>query len=299
MQVRALTIFLELAHSRSIRQVSQRLDLAPTAIIRLIDQLEHHFQASLFDRSGGGIRLTEAGTLLAERAPSIVADLQTTRSLIDDLRQLDRGRVVIHAGGAVVAELLAPVICDVQSRHPNLRFDIVIASAPSITTAVADGIADIGVMIFTPETGRPLIRLSRPVGHAAFVSPSHPFARHKSVSLEQLATQRLAIPDRSFGVRRNLDAAARRAGIRLDPVFTATSLEVQRELAIRQAAILILPQFCCQREREADLLRAIPLSEQCGVNTTLDVACQPNRALPFASRAFLKALEATFDAMPP
>lgn len=291
MQVRALTLFLELVQSRSIRQVSQRLDMQPTAVIRLIDQLEHYFGNTLVERGGGGIRLTEAGQALAERIPGIVAELRAARALVEDIRQLERGHIVIHAGGSVIAELLAPVICDVHMRFPNLRFTIEITSAPSITEAVAEGTADLGITIFTPETGRSLISHAIPVAHAAFVAAAHPLASEPRVSFNRLLRETLAIPDERFGVRRRLESAARRYQVALSPTFSTASLDMQKELALRGRAVLILPHFCLSRERSAGALIAIPLSGDCGLETTLDVTVQPNRPLPFATRIVLDAVK--------
>ena len=72
MQIRALQVFVELARSDSIRQAAQRCNLAPTAVSRQIDRLEYFFRTELIDRSAAGIRLTEAGRLLAERAVATV-----------------------------------------------------------------------------------------------------------------------------------------------------------------------------------------------------------------------------------
>jgi DNA-binding transcriptional LysR family regulator len=296
MNIRAMQVFVELAGSASIRQAAQRLSLSPTAIARQIDVLEYYFHARLVDRGSGGIELTEAGRLLAERARSIVNDAETTRALIDDLRGLQRGQVTIRAAGSVVAGLLAPVLCELHVRHPGLRFHVDESRAGEILSAVSKGDADIGVTIFSPDSARSMISDSYVISHAVIVSPTHTLASLPSVSMKTLASQPIAMPDAAYGVRQSLQRNAKAAGVRLDPVFVTGSLEMQKELAARGTAVLILPPLCCRREIEAGVLVAIPLAPGSMISTSLDLYKAPDRTLSFAAQTVLDALIRTIKA---
>jgi DNA-binding transcriptional LysR family regulator len=293
MQVRALEVFVELARAASIRQAAQRLNLAPTAVTRHIDQLEYYFKAKLIDRTQGGIVLTEAGRLLAQRAQGLMTEAEATRTLIDDLRGLQRGQATIRAAGAVVSGLLAPVLCDMHARYPGLRFRVDVASARDVFAGVADGLADFGVTIFPPEAdgqGRVLVCHRSVVSHAVIVSPGHAFSRLDSVSMKLLCSQPLTIPDASFGVRQKLDRIARAAGLRLDPVFVTGSLDLQKELAMRGAAALVLPPLCCAREIASGLLVAVPLADDSAIETSLEICRASDRTLTFAAQTLLGVL---------
>jgi DNA-binding transcriptional LysR family regulator len=295
MHVRALQVFVELAQSDSIRQAAQRLNITPTAVSRQIDQLEHFFRTELVDRSSAGIRLTEAGRLLVERARLIANEIQITEALLDDLRGLQRGRATIRAGGAVVAGWLAPVIRHLHDDYPGLRFHVDVANAADVFSGVNDGLADLGVTIFSPEDNGAMICHSRPVSHAVIVGATHPFASLTFISMAELARVSLAIPDGSFGVRRNLERIARAAGVQLDPIFETGSLDLQKELAILGSTALILPPLCCRREIASGLLVAVPLTDDSRIETSLDICRAPNRALPFAAQKLLKSLTSYID----
>ncbi len=290
MQMRALEVFVEVARSNSIRQAANRLGVTPTSITRHIDHLEYYFRTKLIDRSSNGVGLTEAGQLLGERARSIVVDAETTRALIDDLRGLQRGTATIRASGAVVASLLSPVLCDLHARYPGLRFHVDVASAGDVVSAVADGTADLGLTMFAPENTKAVICQSFRISHAAIMSPRHRLAHLPNLSMQQLAREKLAIPDFSFGVRTRLDQVARNAGARLDPVFVTGSLALQIELAIRGAAVLVLPPLACQREIDSGLLVAVDLADGSAVETSLDLCKSPNRTLTFTAQTLLQAL---------
>ena len=93
MQIRALIYFDELVRTNSMRQAAENLNVAPTAISRQIENLEHHFGTQLVERSARGVTLTAAGELLAARAGRTLRELEHVHQLIEDLKGLQRGRV--------------------------------------------------------------------------------------------------------------------------------------------------------------------------------------------------------------
>jgi DNA-binding transcriptional LysR family regulator len=290
MRIQALQVFVELSEAESIRQLARAYGVKSSVVSRQIESVEYFFKAQLFDRNAEGIKLTESGRLLVSHARSILAGTRNARAVIDDLRGLERGEVIIYAGGAAAAGILAPVVGDLHSQHPGLRFRIQVASANEVFAAVADGDADLGLTMFSPQVTKVDIRFSTLISHALIIASDHPLAAAKSISLEMLSQTTLAMPDGSYGVRRRLNEIASEAKTQIDPVFVSGSLETQKELALRGAAALILPVMCCRREVNAGLLKAIPLEPSVEIVTTIDLCCAPGRTLPFAARKLVTAL---------
>ncbi|GBQ65870.1 LysR family transcriptional regulator [Ameyamaea chiangmaiensis NBRC 103196] len=290
MNVKALDLFVVVAASASLRQAAQKLGMTPTALSRQIDALEHYFNAELIDRNASGMRLSEAGAILARRAPGLVNDLRATRALLDDLRGLQRGTVTVQAGGAMLAEFLVPVVTALHQRYPGIRFHIRESRVSDLFTALTDFAADLGVSIFTPETARGFVQWGCAVDHAVIVGADHPLVGGGPVSMAALTRHALALPDETYGVRRRLDRAAAEARTTLDPVFVTGSLVAQKELAIRGIAALVLPPICCRREIANGQLVAVPLSRGAAIETSIDLCVVPGRGMPFAARALHKAL---------
>lgn len=290
MRIRALEIFVELAQSESIRQLARAQGVKPSVISRQIESVEYFFRAELFDRNAEGIKLTEAGRLLLAHARDMLGSVRQAQALVDDLRGLERGEVVIHASGAPAVGILAPVVADLHIVHPGLRFTVHQASANDVFNAVADGDADLGLTMFSPETSKVDMRLSVAVDHALIVAADHPLAARDRVSLRDLAGTPLALPEKGFGARKRLDDVAREAGMAIEPVFVASGLAIQKELATRGVAALILPPICCRREIDAGLLRAIPLDCGDAFVTSIDLCCTRGRAHSFATRKLVAAL---------
>ena len=290
MQLKALELFVELSAAESIRQVARAHCVKPSVISRQISSLEHYFRTELFDRNTEGIRLTESGRLLVGFAGSRLADIRNARATIDDLRRLERGEVVVHAGGAPATGMLASVVAALHRLHPRLRFILHSTSADEVEMAVVKGVADLGFTIFSSNLGKVELKQSVSLEHVLITSRHHPFAKLDYIPLQRLSEIPLALPDRSFGARRSLEALLAKEAIRIEPAFVCDSLSVQKELAMCGAAALLLPVMCCQRELAAGVLSAVPLERGRELTTTLDLFCAKGRALPFAARALADAL---------
>ncbi|HBF28490.1 LysR family transcriptional regulator [Rhizobium sp.] len=291
MQIRALIYFDELARTRSMRAAAERLNVQPTAFARQIDQLEYYFGTPLIERSSRGIRLTAAGELVAARAGKTVRELDNVRQLVDDLEGLKRGHVDIQASGATVANLLAPVLADFSLKFPKIRFSVTIASARHAMEALINGSADIAVTLFSEPDPATKVRLRAHIPYEVIAARHHPAASHRELTLAELASYPLAIPDSSFGARQAFDACFLRAGLKLDPVFVTSSLEMQKELVLRGAALTLLPALTVLRECRAGDLVVIPIQDDAGIRAPIDLSVSSDRQLSFAASKLLDAID--------
>ena len=298
MRLNALELFLELSQAESIRQTARSRGVKPSVVSRQIGSLEHYFRAELFDRNAEGIRLTEAGRLLVGFARVIMADVRNARGTLDDLRGLERGEVVVYAGGAPATGVLASVVAGLHRRHPRLRFTLHATSSNEVQLAVADGVADLGFTMFSSDLSKVDLKHRVKLEHVLIMSRNHPFAGLERVLLRRLAEIPLALPDPSFGARRSFEALLARQELQLEPAFVCNSLSVQKELAIGGAAALLLPVMCCQRELSMGLLAAVPLEKGEELTTTLDLFCAKRRTLPFAARTLADALVQAMNGLP-
>jgi DNA-binding transcriptional LysR family regulator len=291
MQIRALMYFDELVRTNSMRQAAENLNVAPTAISRQIENLEYHFGAPLVERSARGVKLTAAGELLAARAGRTLRELDHVGQLIEDLKGLQRGRVSIYANGATVANLLAPALAEFSLKYPKLRFEVTITSARQAVEAVNGAEADIAVTLFAPPMSGTKVRLRSEIAYDLIVAPDHPAAGKKQIELKDIAEYSLALPDQSFGFRQAFDALCEKEGLRFEPVFVTSSLEMLKELVLSGAAVTLLPALTVRREIEAGQVCAVPPTGKSAIRTHVDLCVAPDRQLSFAATKLLDFIE--------
>ncbi|MGU7784921.1 LysR family transcriptional regulator [Burkholderia sp. PU8-34] len=235
--------FKELANSTSLRKASERLHVAPTAISRQIELLEHHFGVQLFERGPRGIRLTAEGEFLAERVDTVLQELDLVKTLISERRNLDVGTVAVFTTEGVVSGLLAPVLAAFTRQYPRIQFDISVATARETLDALSQGHADLAIGYYLPHRDDIEKIAHVDVWHHVLVRAGHPLCSRSSVTLAELINEPLVMPNAAFGTRQALDRVARQCGITLKPTFTTGSLETQHALARQGAALLIRPSF--------------------------------------------------------
>lgn len=283
MHFRALMYFDELVRSNSMRAAAEKLGVAPTAISRQIENLEEWFGTQLVERSSRGVKLTAAGTLLASHAGRALREMEHTQQLIDDLKGLQGGQVSIHANGAAVAAVLAPVLSEFGGQYPKLRFSVTITSAREAVEALENAEADIAVTLFSPGLSGVKVLSRSAIRYDVIMHAGHPLAQHEELTLDEIAACPIALPDKSFAARQTFDALFASENMVLDPAFVTGSMEMLKELALRGTAITFLPALAVRRELDAGLLAAVPMATERTVRTTIDLCVSQDRPLSFAA----------------
>jgi DNA-binding transcriptional LysR family regulator len=291
MQLRALMYFDELVRTNSMRAAAENLNVAATAVSRQIENLEDYFGTPLVERSNRGIKLTAAGEILATRAGRTLRELEHVHQLIDDLQGLQRGRVVIYANGAVVANLLAPVLAEFSLHYPKLRFEVAITSAHEAVEALTASEADLVVTLFAPKMPGVTVRVRSELTYDVIMAADHAAAGARQLTLRDLAQMPLALPDKSFSARQAFEEVFAKDGLTLDPVFVTGALEVLKELVLRRAAVTLLPALAVRREIEAGELVAVPVVAGRAVRTPIDLCVAPDRQLSFAAGKLVDFIE--------
>ncbi|MGF9563165.1 LysR family transcriptional regulator [Neorhizobium sp. JUb45] len=291
MQLRALMYFDELVRTNSMRAAAENMGVAATAVSRQIENLEHYFGTPLVERNNRGIRLTAAGELLAARAGKTLRELEHVHQLIDDLQGLQRGKVVIYANGATVANLLAPVLAEFSLKYPKLRFEVAITSAREAVEALAAAEADLVVALFAPKNSGLKVRVRSELTYDVILSADHPAAGAKEFTLRDLVQMPLALPDKSFSARQAFEDVFGKAGLELDPVFVTGSLEMLKELVLRRSAVTLLPALSVKREIDAGQLVAVPVGGGKAVKTSMELCVAPDRQPSYATAKLVDFIE--------
>ncbi len=291
MSLAHIRYFIEIARCGSIREASERLNIAPSALSRQIQHLEQELGVELFDRLPRGMRLSPAGEIYLRYARSVHLETDRVRNEIEELRGLRRGTIRIYAVEGSIADVLTHVIAAFRHKHPGIFFKLVAIGTDDVVTAVRDGQADVGVSFHgQSDTAVRFVRRFRdPL--RALLHPRHPFANRKQLSLAEAISVPMALPQTGFGIRRLIDDQCRRLGLSVTPALETNSIEALRGFARSGAGISTLPTSSVRRELRAKQIRAIPLTDRPLNECSMDVSVLGGRRLPAALTEFLGVLE--------
>jgi DNA-binding transcriptional LysR family regulator len=286
----SLRAFDETVRLGSIRKASEVLGVAPSSVSRHIAILERQIGTALFERHSAGVELTHAGALVAEFVRSLLVDYDSLRSDLNDLRGVKRRLVRLAAVESIAASAPMSAVHKFNARYPAISFNVRLMPAPAVVQAVRDGQCEIGLGYCAPEDADivPLARIPEPVTLAVF--PGHVFAERQEVRLEELSTIPLALPDTDFGIRRIIDSAAGKLGVRLEPILTSNDFEVLRSFVRSGAGAALLPlRAIVARDVKGELL-PIPVAEPSFSDATIDLIVLRKRRLPRVLQDFVEAL---------
>ena len=121
-QFRQLRVFCHAARLGSITRAAQHLGLSQPSVSIHVRELEHAFEAVLFDRGSFGISLTAAGERLYALAEPLVEGMEGMFAHFAERIEEDlTGRVEIAASVAGAALVLPPSIKRLRDRYPGVR----------------------------------------------------------------------------------------------------------------------------------------------------------------------------------
>src|SRR3954451_15068172 len=113
--LRRLGYFVAVAEDRNFTRAAERLHVAQPALSRQIRQLETELGVELLERTTHAVELTEAGALLLERAPALLAQADELWQDIGRLASGERGSLTLAYGssaGYETAPRLLGVLAD-------------------------------------------------------------------------------------------------------------------------------------------------------------------------------------------
>jgi DNA-binding transcriptional LysR family regulator len=284
----ALRYFLEVVNCGSIRLAAHRLQIAPSAISRQIQLLEHRFGATLLVRSRTGIEVTEEGTLVADYVSSAKRELARLKSSIDDLSGLRRGRVVLATVEVTLGRVLPECISAFRDKFPGIDLEVRVLGAHQVAEALLMGEADIGIALDPIGRDGLLLRMRWPQPLQVVMQPSHELARQVgSPQLRDVLAWPHILPDLSFGTRSLIDRAAANVGHVTRPFLETNSLNVAKMVATATNAVAILPPEAHFRERAAGALVARDIDDALLAKATIDVMTLRARPLSKAADTLL------------
>ena len=146
LDVTRLRVLSAVARLGSVTAAARELNYSQPSVSHHLARLENETGAQLLQRVGRGIRLTEAGQILADRAVEILGRLDSARAELDTYVGLDAGRLRIAAYSTAIVSLLPTVAAVLGREHPRLRLEVVDTHPPEALEMLRAGAVDAAVV---------------------------------------------------------------------------------------------------------------------------------------------------------
>ncbi|MCB7137489.1 LysR family transcriptional regulator [Cellulosimicrobium marinum] len=146
MDLTRLRVLAAVAREGSVTGAARVLHYAQPSVSHHLARLEADVGVPLTERAGRGVRLTEAGRLLAARAEEILGRVGAARAEVEALAGLAAGRVRLAAFPSALATLVPDVVARLGAEHPGLAVGLVEAEPPEALGALRRGEVDVALV---------------------------------------------------------------------------------------------------------------------------------------------------------
>ncbi|WP_314501826.1 LysR family transcriptional regulator [uncultured Microbacterium sp.] len=150
LDVQTLRVMKAIADEGSITAAAASLGYSQPAVSQQLRKLEQRLGVPVIERVGRGVRLTEAGRVLARHAPAVTTALDAAAGELAELRGLRAGRVRLVAFPSASPTVVPRLLAEVAARHPGLSITYVEAEPPEAVEAVRENRADIALTFSYP-----------------------------------------------------------------------------------------------------------------------------------------------------
>ncbi len=256
MELHQLEYLVAVAEEASFTKAAARVHIAQPGVSAQIRRLERELGHSLFDRSGGLVRVTGAGAAVLPLARAALAAVHEIADVAEQLRGIVRGRVAVGMMTSCPPDVLSGTLAAFHEQHPGVEISLVEAPSADLIAGLRGGAIDLAVIGFASSVGRDIqVAVINDDVMVAAVAPSSGLARRTGISLRALADHELICLPRGAGIRASLDEGCAATGVQAKVSLEASNPEVVGDLAARGLGVAVLPQSYARTRDDLHLLR--------------------------------------------
>ncbi len=277
-----LRSFLEVAESGSVSGAARELGLTQPAVTKQLRALEAALHCSLVERAGRGVRLTPAGTLVAQAGRRGAAVFADVAAALTELEHGQSGRIVIGAGVTTSVLLLPRWLGELRRKYPGIDVSVRTGTSRDVEAWVMDADVDLGFVTSEPRQPEFVIKS---VFEEDIVLVLSPGTRAKAaLPLEEVA---LILFPRSTGFRNYLEQRFAQQGLQANVKMETDSVEAIKSFVAVGLGASFLPLTTVREELSRGQLvqgRARGLGK---LRRRTSLVRRHDRRPSFAVRAFL------------
>ncbi|WP_309638586.1 LysR family transcriptional regulator [Methylibium sp.] len=281
---RQLAAFHAVARLGSVSRAAEEMHLTQPAVSIQLGILEDSAGTPLLRRTGRGIKLTDAGELLAGYAERILGLWREA----GEAMSMHCGEVagLLRVGAVTTAEyLLPPLLLEFVRAHPKVKVKLSVGNRAEIVQQLATQEVDLAIMGRPPTELKTVSAAFAKHPMAFIAAPTHPLMAVADLRLAALNDANLLVRERGSGTRTTVEQLFKEAGVA--PVIGSemSSNEAIKQMCAAGFGVAFLSLHACVHELESSLIKLLPLADN-PIERDWYVMHLAARPLPLAASAF-------------
>ena len=146
LDVKRLQVLLSVVELGSVTAAADALVYTPSAVSQQLRRLEREVGQPLLRRHARGMSPTDAGTVLAAHARTVIRQLAAAEADLAEIAGLRQGTLALGTFPTVASSFLPPVVHRFSERHPAVRLDIRSERLPQLIEWLENGTVDLSLL---------------------------------------------------------------------------------------------------------------------------------------------------------
>lgn len=146
LDVTRLRVLVAVARHGSVTAAARELNYAQPSVSHHLARLEAETGVRLIQRAGRGIRLTDAGRLLADRATEVLGRLDAAENELAAHAGLRAGRVRLAAFPSALGTIVPAAAAMLRAAHPGMDLRLTEAEPPEALRMLRAGYVDVALV---------------------------------------------------------------------------------------------------------------------------------------------------------
>lgn len=139
-------MLVAVARHGSVTAAAHALNYAQPSVSHHLARLEAETGTKLVQRAGRGIRLTDAGRLLAERGVEVIGRLDAAENELAVFAGLRAGRLRLAAFPSALSTIVPAAAAILRERHPSVDLRLTEAEPPEAVRMLRAGYVDVALV---------------------------------------------------------------------------------------------------------------------------------------------------------
>src|SRR3990170_811310 len=241
MNLRDLRYLVALADHRHFGKAAAACFVSQPTLSTQIRKLEEELGVAVVERAPRKVMLTPAGRDIADRARKIVADVEQMKEAARRSQDPEAGTVRLGMFPTLGPYLLPHVVPGIRARFPKLELLLVEEKSDVLLARLREGRLDAGLLALPVHDEQLHAEFLFEEPFLLAVPEQHPLAARDSLTLKDLADQRLLLLEDGHCLRDHALDVCQLAGSGEKTGFQATSLETLRQMVAANVGVTLLP----------------------------------------------------------
>jgi LysR family transcriptional regulator, hydrogen peroxide-inducible genes activator len=256
--IRQLQYVVALAETLGFHRAAARCHVSQPTLSSQVQKLEEVLGVRLFERDKRRVLVTSAGEAVVEHARRVLVEVDDLLKAATEVKDPFSSTLRIGVIPTIAPYLLPFVTPAVAARWPRLRLALVEQKTDELLTGLRAGTLDAGLLALVDgmEDLEYAIVLLDPF--VAAVPRTHPLAKKKTVSLDDLEDEPVLLLEDGHCLRTQALALCQRAGA-AETDLRATSLATLVQMVSSGAGVTLLPSIAVDVENRRGQLAVRPL----------------------------------------